>query len=322
MARYALGSGMAVPPWVLGVIERSRIGADAAERDTSRAEQSADPYESGEWDVASLISAPPARLDELARAHVALARLIYPARPRGILLLNRGRQHGRFRSLGPVRLIRQMLLVVIVMLAGFVVLAISPDINSSSGDIFKESGTPLLLNELFYITAGGLGAAFYALFTAYQYIAAGTYDTTYETSYWIRFILGLIAGVVLPSLIPISAGNSSGNVTRPLLALLGGFSAAVLYRILERLVHTVEALAEGDSKPAEQARHEAVTARAVAQMGEDRLAFVGELVRLRDELGAGESTRHARATIETLLAGLLPHDATTGPSDVTRSPDG
>jgi hypothetical protein len=96
----------------------------------------------------------------------------------------------------------------------------------------------------------------------------------------------------------------------------------VLYRILERLVHTVEALAEGDSKPAEQARHEAVTARAVAQMGEDRLAFVGELVRLRDELGAGESTRHARATIETLLAGLLPHDATTGPSDVTRSPDG
>jgi hypothetical protein len=96
------------------------------------------------------------------------------------------------------------LLVVIVMLAGFVLLAISPDINTSSGDIFKDSGTPLLLNELFYITAGGLGAAFYALFTAYQYIAAGTYDTTYETSYWIRFILGLIAGVVLPWLIPIS----------------------------------------------------------------------------------------------------------------------
>jgi hypothetical protein len=321
MARYALGSGMAVPPWVLDVIERSRIGADGADRDASRTAQSADPYESGEWNVASLISAPRAKLDELARAHVALARLVRPATPRGILLLNRGRQHGRFRFLGPVRLIRQMLLLVIVMLAGFVLLAISPDINSSSGDIFKDSGTPLLLNELFYITAGGLGAAFYALFTAYQYIASGTYDTTYETSYWIRFILGLIAGVVLPSLIPVSTSSSSGNVTRPLLALLGGFSAAVLYRILERLVQAVEALAEGDSKPAEQARHDAVTARAAAQIGEDRMALVGQLIHLRDELGADESTEQARATVEALLAGLLPQGAGADALGTTRSRD-
>ena len=322
MARHALGSGMPVPPWVLDVIERSRIGPDAADRDTDRGPHSADPYESGEWDVASLIAAPSARLDELARAHVALARLIQPATPRGILLLNRGRQHGRFRSLGPVRLIRQMLLVVILMLAGFVLLAISPDINQSSGDIFKDSGTPLLLNELFYITAGGLGAAFYALFTAYQYIAAGTYDTTYETSYWIRFILGLIAGVVLPSLIPINTSSSSGNVTRPLLALLGGFSASVVYRILERLVQTIEALAEGDEKPAEQARHEALAARAAAQIGEDRLALVGELVRLRDELGAGQSTQQARATVETLLSGFLPQASAPDAPGPTRSTNG
>ena len=218
----------------------------------------------------------------------SLARLIAPATPRGILLLNRGRQYGRFRPLGPVRLIRQMLIAVILLLAGFVVLATSPYINSTSGDVFRDSGTSLLLNELFYLCAGGLGAAFYALFTAYQYIAAGTYDTTYESSYWIRFILGLIAGVLLPSLIPISSGNSQGNVTRPLLALLGGFSAAVLYRILSRLVQTVESLAEGDEKPTEKARQEAATARALAQMGEDRLAMVAELVHLRDELAAGD----------------------------------
>ena len=93
--------------------------------------------------------------------------------PRGILLLSRGRQHGRLRWLGPVRVIRQMLLVVIVMLVAFVVLALSPDINSSSGDIFNDSGTELLVNELFYLAAGGLGAAFYVLFTAYQYSRCG-----------------------------------------------------------------------------------------------------------------------------------------------------
>ena len=307
MARHALGSGMTVPGWVLDVVERGRVSADRGDSEGARSAQSADPYESGEWDVGSLTSGPPARLDELGRAHTALARVVQPATPRGILLLSRGRQHGRLRWLGPVRLIRQMLLVVIVMLAAFVVLALSPDINHSSGDIFNDSGTRLLVNELFYLTAGGLGAAFYALFTAYQYIAAGTYDTTYESSYWIRFILGLIAGVVLPSLIRVSSSNSSAAVTRPLLALLGGFSAAVLYRILQRLVQMVETLAEGDAKPAEQARHDALTARALAQMGEERLAFVGELVHLRDELMAGESTEQARASVDKLLGGLAPH---------------
>lgn len=318
MTRHALGSGMTVPPWVLDVVARSRPWEDAESNDTPRSFQSADPYESGEWDVTSLVRGPPARLDELGRTHSALARLVQPATPRGILLLTRGRQHGRFRWLGPVRLIRQMLLVVIVMLAAFVVLALSPDINSSSGDIFNDSGTKLLVNELFYLTAGGLGAAFYALFTAYQYIAAGTYDTTYESSYWIRFILGLIAGVVLPSLVPINASNSSAAVTRPMLALLGGFSAAVLYRILQRLVEMVEALAEGDSKRAEQARHDAVTARAIAQMNEERLSFVGELVHLRDELNSGKSIEHVRTSVERLLGDVAPQG--TAPDSPTATP--
>ena len=308
MARHALGSGITVPAWVLDVVERSRVSDESAPSDVDRSVQSADPYESGEWDVTSLVSAPPARLDELGRAHTALARLVEPATPRGILLLTRGRQYGRLKWLGPVRLIRQMLVVVIVMLVAFVLLALSPDIHTSSGDIFRDSGSELLVNELFYLTAGGLGAAFYALFTAYQYIAAGTYDTTYESSYWIRYILGLIAGVVLPSLVPVSSGNSSAPVTRPLLALLGGFSAAVLYRILQRLVQMVEALAEGDTKPVEQARSEAVTARAVAQLGEERLALVGELVHLRDDLKAGESTDRAQAIVERLLTNLAPHE--------------
>jgi hypothetical protein len=202
-----------------------------------------------------------------------------------------------------------------------VVLATSPYINSTSGDVFRDSGTSLLLNELFYLCAGGLGAAFYALFTAYQYIAAGTYDTTYESSYWIRFILGLIAGVLLPSLIPISSGNSQGNVTRPLLALLGGFSAAVLYRILSRLVQTVESLAEGDEKPTEKARQEAATAPAVAQMGEDRLAIVSELVHLRDELAEGDPNERLTSTVEKLLETLAPHGAQSDAPATAPPPD-
>jgi hypothetical protein len=321
MARHALGSGMAPAAWVLDVVERSRAPGADDPRPTTRMPQSADPYESGEWEIPWLGPKPPSRLDELARAHASLARLIAPATPRGILLLSRGRQYGRFTQLGPVRLIRQMLIAVILLLAGFVVLATSPYINATSGDVFRDSGTSLLLNELFYLCAGGLGAAFYALFTAYQYIAAGTYDTTYESSYWIRFILGLIAGVLLPSLIPISSGNTQGSVTRPLLALLGGFSAAVLYRILSRLVQTVESLANGDERPTEKARQEAATASALAQMGEDRLAMVAELVHLRDELAAGDPNESLQATVEKLLATLAPHGAHSTAATTEPAPD-
>jgi hypothetical protein len=210
-----------------------------------------------------------------------------------------------------------MLVIVILMLAAFVAIATSPDIHSTSGDIFKSSGFPLLLNELFYIAAGGLGAAFYALFTAYRYIASGTYDTTYESSYWIRFILGLIAGVLVPALIPI--GKES--VTRPLLALLGGFSAAMLYRILQRLVQTVESLVEGEPKPAEMARQAAASARAAAQLDEDRLALVGDLIHLRDALSAAHASADLMSTVEKVLAGLVHHGVDRNGAEADRPPD-
>ena len=54
MARHALGSGVTVPAWVLGGVERSRVAKKSEPGDADRSLQSADPYESGEWDVTSL----------------------------------------------------------------------------------------------------------------------------------------------------------------------------------------------------------------------------------------------------------------------------
>lgn len=59
-----------------------------------------------------------------------------------------------------------------------------------------------------------------------------------HSSDWVRFNLGLIAGMVLAVLVPIDTGSKTFE--RPLLALLGGFSASVVYRILQRLVDTLE----------------------------------------------------------------------------------
>src|SRR5262245_23766312 len=51
--------------------------------------------------------------------------------------------------------------------------------------------------------------------------------------YWIRFALGLLAGVLLAELVPTDTSHSVYHgVAKPTLALLGGFSASVVYRLL------------------------------------------------------------------------------------------
>lgn len=235
MVRYALASGKPVPePVVTTVQEAIEASGDGA---------------------------PPRDLDRLVRAHTELVHIVAPATPRTILLLSRERE-SRLAMLGPVRLVRHMLIVVIVLLVAFVLLATSPDVNHGSGDIFTSSGLPLLLNELFLLTAGGLGAAFSSLFTASRYIKAGTYDPKHESTYWLRLILGLMAGLLLPALIPM---GDAGELSKPLLALLGGFSASVLYRILERLVQTVESLVRGETHDQQAEQLADAVARQVTQ---------------------------------------------------------
>jgi hypothetical protein len=206
--------------------------------------------------------AAPPELDRLVRAHAELVHIVAPATPRTILLLSQERE-SRLTMLGPVRLVRHMLIVVIVLLAAFVLLAASPYVSQGSGDISNSSGVPLLLNELFLLTAGGLGAAFSSLFTASRYIKAGTYDPKHESTYWLRLILGLMAGLLLPALIP--TGADSTELSKPLLALLGGFSASVLYRILERLVQTVASLVRGETHEQQAEQLADAVARQVTQ---------------------------------------------------------
>src|ERR671914_1365021 len=281
MLRYALASGIAVPAAIFEVVER-------AER--RRAQDDPKPPSADE-------------MRRLVHAHAELVRIVAPATPRTILLLSEGRR-SRLAMLGPVRLVRQMLVAVLIMLVVFVGLSTTSYVNETSGDILTSTGLSLFVNELFFLAAGGLGAAFSALFTAYRYIADGTYDPKYESTYWLRFILGLMAGLLLPALIPID--DSSHMLTRPLLALLGGFSAAVLYRILERLVGAVESLVRADSRELRVARRDADIARSAEKSSLDRLGLVGELRRLETQARAGDEPQGLADELGRVVGTLLP----------------
>jgi hypothetical protein len=268
MARHALASAIPVPASVLALAERARAGD------------------------------PDVDLRNLVRAHDRLLRLVAPATPRTIRLLD-NKPTGWFGILGPVRLIRHMVVAVVILLALFIGLASTRWINATSGDILTSHGGAALANEVFFLAAGGIGAAFAALFRAYHYIAEGTYDPKYESSYWIRFILGLMAGVLLPALVPISGGSSP--VTRPALALVGGFSAALVYTILQRLVDVVGSLFQGAGTAAGPAAADPLAATGAS----DRLALVAELTKLREQL-RGAGTAEAAAAVDGVLRTLLP----------------
>ena len=293
MVRYALASGIAVPPAIFEVVDR-------AERRHALGDGAAPGAD---------------ELRRLVRAHTELVRLVAPATPRTILLLSEGRR-SRLAMLGPVRLVRQMLVAVLILLVAFVLLSTTSYVNTTSGDILTSTGLSLFVNELFFLAAGGLGAAFSALFTAYRYIADGTYDPKFESTYWLRFILGLMAGLLLPALIPLGDASDSETLTRPLLALLGGFSASVLYRILERLVGAVESLVRADSRDLRVARRDADIARAAQKASLDRLGLIGELRRLETQARAGDESQaladELGRVVATLLPGAGPDDGASG----------
>jgi hypothetical protein len=297
MVRYALGSGLFVPPTVVRTIDASlalRRKSHGSQRNGARDHE--DLQES--W-------ASEAMLTRLVASHQHLTRIVAPATPRTIVLFASGERRSRFAFLGPVRLVRHMLVAAAICLAAFILLATSPEVDQTSGNIFNSSGTSLLVNLLFYLAAAGIGASFAALFTAHRYVATTTYDPKYESSYWMRFILGLIAGVILPALIPVASQATASDVTRPLLALLGGFSASFVYRLLDRLVQTAESLVRGDPRDAVAVREESALLRNSQELVRNRLGLAHALTELQSRLGQGARPEELRSELNHILAALL-----------------
>jgi len=215
MLRYALASGHNVPINVIDAF--ARLSASELDR--------------------------PGELSALALLHSSLAELVAPATPLGIRLVqNDEYRHRALHLLGPVPSIRWLMVAAIFCSLTFFGISLFPSINRQtlSRDIYDLSGITLLIPLLFLLSAAGLGATFGALFEAYQFVSEGRFDARFDSIYWARIGLGLVSGLMLAELIPQDGGTKL--LERPLLALLGGFSAAVVHRILKRLVDAVESV--------------------------------------------------------------------------------
>lgn len=315
MAAYAFGAGLEMPPAMAQALDA--FESPPAGEETATPEAEAKPREKPETSAAE--DAPGNDVRTLAVIHARLAEVVAPAKPATILLLADEAAKKRFWNfLGPVPLIRRMMLVAILSLVALVAVSLSPMVDGEPQDfsILKNHGISLLLNELLLLTAASLGASFANLFESHRYIRDGNFDPKYEASYWIRYVLGLIAGTILALIIPIEIFFSSSQdgdsvigslqgMEKPVLAILGGFSARVVYRVLNRLISAVESLVRGDTREIAVAREQAAQARLTEQTVQSRLALAAKLTGLQQGLRRGGDPEELQQEIERIQQGLL-----------------
>lgn len=248
---------------------------------------------------------------DVLKLHNELAAKISPARPKTICLLhNEDRKKDIFNFLGPVALVKRLMLVALISLFIFILISLSSQINDDNiqESIYKKDGFQLLIVLAFYLSASSLGAAFSNLFQANRHITNNNFDPKYETSYWIRYVLGIIAGFLLAVLVPIPESLQDKNeitnaevLSKPLLAMLGGYSAALVYRVVFRLVHAIESIFIGkQSDQMDQKLAHMQTANEMDKQNE-RQKMVNHLLNLQAEINAGKSSDELKEIVKKTI---------------------
>jgi hypothetical protein len=285
MVRHAFASGIRVPSATVEAVDRA---------------QAADLH-AADFDLRALVA-----------AHERLARLVAPASPGTLVLMSRT-EAGASRLatfLGPVPLVRRMAaaagVCVLLFMAISLTSAINPDAESGGTSIYSSTGAALLFNEVFWLAAAGIGASFAMLFRVNEFIVNRTYDPAYESSYWVKFMVGVMAGFILVTVIP----DNTPDLARPLLALLGGFSASAVHRILTRVVESVEAVFRGDPREAMVVREQSVAARAAEEAGQKRISIAAQLVQLQHQVAAGADGDAISKQIAALVSSLTVDETT------------
>ena len=300
MVRFSFASGKSVPTSVVDTVEM---------------------YESHAADP----NAAPMDPTPLVLAHARLAKIVAPATPKAIVLLADERiDRGRWGFLGPVPLVRRMMTVAVVCVIGFILLSLTQMVNGTDIDVTSSQGLELLVNELFWLFAAGVGASFAMLFQVNDYIVRCTYDPKYEPSYWIKFFLGVMAGFIIVAMVPIPESKEAGlQLAKPTIAMLGGYSASAVYRILTRLVETIESLFRGNAKEVIAEREQAAAARAAEEASRARVRMAAQLVELQQRLATGATTeelaQHIRGMVTTLTPEVTDVEAIPAPTPTVQA---
>jgi hypothetical protein len=205
-------------------------------------------------------------IGELADIHQQFSRIIVPATPQAVVLLRNNRHRsGLPRFFGAVPIVRQLMLASLLFLIAFILIGQLEIINEDTLEkgILGQSGWEAIAVMSYLICCAGLGSCFTALYRLNNFVAKTTYDPRYDSTYWASILLGVIAGIFISELLfniifstPDPSSMPSADLGKPVLALMGGFSANMVYKVLQRLVDSMGSLVKGDPSDINQAKRE------------------------------------------------------------------
>jgi hypothetical protein len=251
MAQHALSIGRTIPAEVVEQLDQAFAAWPTG------ASMSARRNVGDVADEAIVVSAPAAEMSPLASlsvAHAALAQIIAPATPEAVLLTAKERAvHPLLYTLGPLPLVRRMLVLALFSLLVLLGVSLSSEVNARNmmKNLLELEGYPLFVVEVFLVSAASLGCCFQNLQKINAVIGDGTYNPKFESTYWTRWVMGVISGIILSQLVyhlvlthgpgsDVTVPWLSPTIGEPLLALLGGYSVDAVHRILS---NTIDAFA-------------------------------------------------------------------------------
>jgi len=205
--------------------------------------------------------------EKLTQIYLSLAEAAAPATPLTIRYTSQSSKMFFLWGSQCIPLIRNMMLMSLVFLLGFITTSLT--------------GKTWLIN-LNLVAAAGLGAYFYSLYTANKYVVNRTFDPKYATFYNNRIIIGIIAGYILASIIRSNFFASENSqlieLTPSVIALLGGFSADAVVKILNRIVVMLVALVKGDTTEIIESKIQEIKQQSEARIFKDKINLARELV--------------------------------------------
>ncbi|MEM7105561.1 MAG: hypothetical protein AAF502_20655 [Bacteroidota bacterium] len=287
MVRYATNSGKSIPASVIRILEQLR--AD------------------GMGDVIGTELNDKHGLEDLIHVHDQLVKIVAPATPESIKYLeSEENKKSFFGFFSKVSFIRQLGFATIFCFILLLSLATIKEVGFNSVGISGGlTGWAMFAHLIFLLSAAGLGASLHELWEARQYTTDRTFHPKFISSYWARFTLGLVAGLVLATLIPVEHKGDVLNSLKPAtVALLGGFSTSLVYKVLNRLVELAEQFFGG--KPKEAAKAENAAGKAKAELEKSNAKITRYITEVKELLSGGADSEQIKDKLEKMLNSILP----------------
>ena len=195
MVQHALSTGRTIPLEVMERLDQALSGVDSTVSGSTSGRTSIVDLPRDEAIGGGAPAAETSRLASLSVAHGALAQIIAPATPGGVLLLAAERAtHPLLYALGPLPIGRLMLGLAILSLFMLLGISLSEEVSpvNMSKTMLELAGYPLFVKEAYLFSAASLGSCFQNLQKINVVISDGTYDPKFQSTYWTRWVMGVI----------------------------------------------------------------------------------------------------------------------------------